>query len=376
MRRVFSGPRYVLGAVLVLGGIAVSNTGCGVIADTDRIVVATLDGKNITRAELFTLIRDMDDDERPIIRSTRDYTRILNQYIDRKIKLALGQQMAAEGKITIDREQARERFFQSSGDDEEQNRMMWSIPVPEPGEETELMKVYNLGAPEIQAMKNIIEQETDRIVDEMQGDAAVQRLALEAFQAGELTLDPEALRLEYEAQKDHLESFEKLTFLGLQFDASDPNSSTEATRVRERLDSGEPFDAVLEEYLARDIKLGIESEIENNPSVARFQTFWDQASGVKEGDILGPIYMPEYTRARPAENGQIVQEVVPASYLVFRVLEYRPARTLTLEEATPMLAGPIAFAAMMEKLRDQHGVEVYEDKLPEVRGGERDIFES
>ena len=39
-----------------------------------------------------------------------------------------------------------------------------------------------------------------------------------------------------------------------------------------------------------------------------------------------------------------------------------------------MLAASIAYAAMMEKLRDERGVEVYEDKLPEVHGGERDIF--
>jgi len=282
--------------------------------------------------------------------------------------------MADEGKITVDREVARERFFKSSGDNEEQYRHMWAIPVPKPGEESELMKIYNLQAVDIKALKEIIEQETDQIVDEMQGEAAVSQLAVEAFKAGELTLDPEALRLEYEIQKENLQTFEGITFLGLQFPASDPQSSAEATKVRERINNGENFDAVLEEYLARDNSLGIESEIENNPTATRFQTFWEQTSGVAPGDIIGPIYMPEYTRMRPGENGQMFQEVVPGSYLVFRVLEHRPARTLTLEEATPMLAGPIAYAAMMKKLREEHGVQIFEDKLPEVRGGDNDIF--
>lgn len=372
MRRAFSGFLPLAGFSILLGGAIF--TGCGEIINTDRHVVATLNGKNITRGELESHIYDMPDDERPIIRSKRDYLRVLNQYIDRKIKIPLGQQMANDGQITIDRELAREQFFKSSGDEEEQYRHMWSIPVPKPGEESELMKVYNLTAEDISRMKEVIELETDQIVETMQGEAAVQRLAGEAFQAGELTLDPEALRLEYEVQKDQLKTFEGITFLGLQFQAADPQSSAEATKVRERLDNGEDFDAVLNEYLARDSRLGIESEIENNPSVTRFQTFWEQTSGAKEGAIVGPIYMPEYTRMRPANNGQMVQEAVPASYLVFRVTEHREARTLTIEEATPVLARPIAYAAMMEKLREQHGVEIFEDKLPNVRGGSDDIF--
>lgn len=360
----------LLAAAAVLGG-----AGCGIIADEDRIAVAKMDGKEITRGDLLTLIYDMPDDKRPIIRSKRDYLRVLNLYIDRQITIPLGQQMANEGRIEVNREAAREQFFESQGDDEEQYRLMWSVPVPEPGEETELMQTYNLGAAEIQAFKNIIEQETDRIVDVMQGRQAVHQLAVEALQAGELHLDEEAMKMEYEMNKEQLQSLESITFLGLQFPASDPESSEEASAVRERLDEGEDFDAVLSEYLARSMDYGIESEIENNPEIARFRTFWDQVSGTAEGEILGPIYIPEYTRIGQGENGRRVQETVPASYLVFKVTEYRPARTLTMEEATPYIARPIAYAAMMEQLREEHGVEVYEDQLPEVRGGAEDIFE-
>ena len=373
---MWRGKQYLGGliALLFVCGAFVSKLGCGLIADTDRIVVAKIGDKSITRGDLFQLIYDMDDDERPIIRSRMDYRRVLDQYLDRQIKMPLGQQMAQEGKLKIDREVAREQFFQQSGDREQEYRHMWSVPVPEEGEETELMKVYNLRASDIEAMKNIIEQETDRIIEQMQADAAVHTLAAEAYQKGEIELDPEALRLEYEVNQDKLHTYEGMTFLGLQFPAADPNSSAEASRVRERLNNGEPFDTILEEYLARSMSYGIESDIENNPNLTRFQTFWDQASGAEEGDILGPLYMPEYTRMGQDASGQPVEQNVPATYLVLKVLEYRPARTLTLEEATPLLAAPIAYAAMMEKLRDERGVEVYEDKLPEVRGGERDIF--
>lgn len=358
-----------------IGVLPFTGAGCGMIADTDRIVVAKLDGKTITRRILLDYIYDMKNEERPIIRSRGDYLRVLNQYIDRKIKIPLGQQMADDGKLTIDREAARERFFSKSGDNEEQYRHMWSVPVPKPGEETELMKVYNLQAVDIQAMKNIIEQETDRVVEEMQAEQAVQQLAVEALKSGEITLDAEALKLEYEVNKDQLKTFESISFVGLQFPVSDPQANAEAVKVRQRLDAGEDFDVVLNEYITRNPHFGIRSEIENNPSLTRFQLFWDQVSGAKQGDILGPLYMPESARVRQDATGQTVQEVVPATYLVFEIEQHNPGRTLTLEEATPMLAGPIAYAAMMKRLREQHGVEVFEDKLPDVRGGDQDLFE-
>ena len=367
--------RLLLGSAL-LSAVAFSGLHCGLLADTDRYVVAKLDGKNITRRDLLDVIYDLPDDKRPIIRSRKDYLRVLNQYIDQEIKIPLGQTLADDGEITIDRDVAREQFFKSSGDQEEQNRHMWAIPVPKPGEETELMRIYNLQAVDIQRQKDIIEQETDKIVEQQQGDEAVRYLAMKAYQAGELTLDPESLQLEYELNKDNFKTFEGITFRGLQFPASNPQANEEAAKVRTRLNNGENFDTILDEYLQRDIRFGIESDIENNPSLERFRLFWEQASGTKVGDIVGPVYMPEYARTRTGENGQAIQEVVPASFLVFKVIEYRPARPLTFDEAVPYLAGPIAFAQMMEKLRDDHGVEIYEDKLPEARGGDRDIFKN
>src|SRR5690606_3468525 len=161
--------------------------------------------------------------------------------------------------------------FASSGDEEAQNRLMWSTPVPKAGEETELMQTYNLRAIDIQAFKNIIEQETDQIVEKIQGDRAVTYLAQKAFEAGELTLDPEAMRMEYELSQDSLKTLEGITFLGLQFPANDPQSSAEAAEVRRRVDSGEDFDTILAEFLRRDMRYGIESDIENNPSLERFR---------------------------------------------------------------------------------------------------------
>lgn len=365
-----------LRGIAVLAAALLGGSGCGLIADTDRIVIAKLDGKNITRGTLDNLIYDMEDDERPNIRTRQDYLRVLNQYIDREIKIPLGQELAAKGEIKVDREAAREQFFKSSGDKEETYRHMWSIPVPEPGQESELMKVYNLSAQEFKSMKDIIEQETDLVVEKMQGEEAVGYLAGKAFKAKELVLDEEALKMEYELSKDNFKSLEGLTILGLQFPTAMPGASVEASKVRERLNAGESFDTILAEYLQKDMRFGIESVIENNPSLERFKGFWQEASGAAVGDVLGPTYMPDYARMKADASGQPVQETVPECWIVFKVLEARPAQVLPYEQAKGYVMGPVAFAAMMEKLREEHGVEIYEDKLREPRGGDRDFFKN
>jgi hypothetical protein len=223
-------------------------------------------------------------------------------------------------------------------------------------------------------MKNIIEQETDLIVEKLQGDQAVALLARRAFEAKELVLDEEALRMEYELSKDNFKTFESLTILGLQFPMAAPNAAGEASKVRERLNNGEKFDDILNEFLQKDMRYGIESSIENNPALERFRGFWQEASGAAVGDVLGPTYMPDYARVRTDATGRQVQETVPECWIVFKVIEAKPAETLPFEQAKSAVAGPVAFAAMMEKLREEHGVEIYENKLRDPAGGDVDFF--
>lgn len=151
-------------------------------------------------------------------------------------------------------------------------------------------------------------------------------------------------------------------------------SSAEASKVRERLNAGETFENILNEYLAKDIRYGIESVIENNPSLERFKGFWQEASGAAMGDVLGPTYMPDYGRVGKDANGQAVQETVPECWIVFKVLEAKPAEVLPFEQARPYVSGPVAFTAMMDKLWEEKGAEIFEDKIPEPRGGDKDIF--
>jgi hypothetical protein len=357
--------------------------GCGRIADPDRIRVARMDGEYITRGDLFKLLREMPDKERPKIRNKGDFLRVLNQYIDTRIKLPLGQQLASENRILVSREEAREMYFVQSGDDEEQLRTMWAMELPKPGESTELMRIYNLTPGSLRAMKEIIEQGTDAMIRKMLGDQAVAYLAVEDFKNGKLTLSDEDLMREYRLQKDTFKRFEWMSFLALRFPAALPGAIEEAAKARARIDAGASFESLAEEYIALSqsallrpgeiLPTVMQSEIENNPALARFRGFWLEASGAKTGDILGPVYLPEYQQIMQDAQGQTTQMTMPDAYLVLKVLEIHPETELTFEEAKPLLAPTLLIAAKMRQLREEHGVEIYEDKLPSPTGGAREF---
>lgn len=350
-------------------------TGCGLIADKDRWPVAKLDGEYITRGELFDLIYDMHDAERPVIRTRYDLLRVLQQIIDERIKKPLGEQLAAEGKISIPREVAREQYFLQSGDREQELRLIWSIESPDDASVPDLLRSYGMNAEAIQIQKDFIEQETDLLLARMLGDQAIQYLAIQEAQAGRLEVDEEFLRREYEMQKASLKRFERLEFLAIRL-PDIPGAREEAALVRQRINQGESFDDVFNEYLSKGQEFVMQSEIENNPALERFKSFWGQLSGAEVGEIHGPVYLPESRIDREDESGQMVSQVTPPHWLVLRVVNHAPETTLTFEEAAPMLAPPLLVAAMMDRLHEEHGVEIYEEKLPDPAGFKDEFGES
>lgn len=353
----------VAGAVCcaALAGLA----GCGRIADTDQIQVATLDGKAITRGDLFRIIRNMRDDERPVIRNRGDLLRVLSQHIDEQITVPLGRQLAREGKIEVSPEAARERYFATMGDQGEQLRSIWNMEIPASGEMTPLMKVYDLTPEHLRAQKDFIDQETELILDKMLGERAVQYLAVEAFQAGEIALSEERLTQEYNLDPEAFQRLEQMLFRAIRIPADEPDAVPTLTEVRRRVDAGEDFEAIVDEFLEKRPGHVIESEIENNPAADRFHGFWQEASGAEPDSIIGPVYLPAYQQLAQDAQGRVVPRVVPESYMVLRVLEMRPGGALTLEEAKPALAMPVLVREMMQRLREQRGVRIFEDKLPD-----------
>ncbi|HOV33675.1 MAG TPA: peptidylprolyl isomerase [Candidatus Hydrogenedens sp.] len=348
---------------------------CGKIGDPETIKIARIDNEYITREDLYRILREMDDRERPKIASRGDFLRVLNQYIDQRIKIPLGKKLFEEGKIKLDREVAREQFFRSAGDEEEQLRSIWNIPIPEGDAVTPLMEVYNLTPASLRAMKEYIEQETDKIYEQLLGDQAIAYLVSEDIKAGKLNITKEELEREYNLKKDTYHIYESIKFRGIFVPTSIPNAAKICAEYRSQIDAGKDFDKLIDELLLqkesaviapemKDIKV-IESEIENNPNSARFRGFWSVAENAEVGTILGPVYLPEFQRMVRSDTGAMNAQIMPDSYVVLKVLEHRPERTPTIDEVKHLLAPPILIAKKMEELRKLHNVEIYEDKIPE-----------
>lgn len=368
---------------------AVLAAGCGMIADQDMKVLAQYvdgDGNLIEfrQADLFQHLRKMDDDKRPRIRQKDDYRRVIEKYIDNAIKRELARQMRDEGLPEVSRDYAREQFFRQSGDDEQMYRTIWRLNVDADNGVTGLMTTYKLTPEHVRRAKEMIELETDDLIEEIQAEMAVALLARKALEAGELTVPEEDLEREYELQKNDLEyalahdqpgnellRFEQIEFRGFRFPAGTDEGRAEASAVRERIDNGEDFDAIVDEYLVKNPSVVAESVIENNPDSQPFRNFWMNASGAQPGDILGPVFMPEFTQQGMDAQGRPMQRTVEESFFVFKVLNHREAGVLTFEEAKPRLRMPLLYNAEMERLREEHEVVIYEDRIPSPTSGAR-----
>lgn len=338
------------------------------MTDKDRIRVAKVGDKYITRGDLFKIIRDLPDKARPLIRNKSDLVRILNQQIDSRIKLPLGRQMAKEGKVSVDRETAREMFFRESGDEEEEYRNMWAMEVPPPGVITPLMEVYGLTPELLQFNKDMVEEGTDRMIAKLQGEQALEVLAVDALKEGLIELDEEETEREYGFMKEQFVVPEYLEFKGIRLDESD-EAGSQASRLRERIQAGENFDSLLEEFTRKgaedNTQYVIEAGIVNDPRKSHLRAFWEAASGAEVGDIIGPVFLRASQQRSQDASGRIIVTEQPPYYLLCQVTVSQPQSLLPYEQARPQVVMPLIKAKMMHRLREEHGVEIYEDKLPD-----------
>jgi len=355
-------PGRIVGLLCLCG--VVLGAGCGWIADKDRIKVAKLREEYITRGDLYRVLWEMPDDERPHIQTKGDFVRALKSYVYNEIKKTLGAELVEQGIRLVTREQAMQRFFAQHA--EENYQLLFTIDDPQ---------VLGMTRAEWDAAKAEAELAIDRIEQQMLGDAALAHHAINAFKEGRLTVADDEYQREYDLRKDELKTRERVRFLAIRFKTGEPGAEAGAADVRRRLDSGEGFDALVDEFLLKDKGYILDSDIENNPKSSKFTGFWMHTSGCQPGDIIGPVFLPAYELTRRAEDGRLVAMTMPNAYLVFKVLEHAPERTLTLEEAKPALASPLFIAKMMQRLRDENGLEIYYEKLPDPsmyaqRGGD------
>ena len=336
--------------------------GCGMIADKNNIRVAMMDGEAITRGDVYDYLRAFPENERPQVNNQGDLLMVLNRMLDERLKVALVEEKGDAYPSTINRDAMREQFFRSLGDEADQYRAVWSMEVPADGKATPLMEVYGLTAEGMSEMKRYIEERTEAMFQRARGDEVLAMVIREAFQKGELPLDEKSLALEYKFREADLKRPESVTFTAIRFPAS-PEGAKAAADVRTALGEGKSFSELAQANQAKDASSVFEGTLSHDPNNSRMESFWTQATGAEINSIIGPLFMPETQQVAIDANGQERPVVQPESYLIALIQNRTEERTLTIEESKPLLAPPLLISAMMQKLRQQHGVEIFEDNL-------------
>lgn len=348
--------RRVLAPVMLMAAV-VSVGGCGNLTDKDLIVIAEVEGEPIRRGDLRRLIRDMDDDERPIIYNRADLLRVLNQHIDNLILDDAAYELRSEGKIEVPREQARAVYFRKNPDD----RVIYEVQTAEELQQADL----DVSEGQLAAFKADIDFQVDDVEEELYRQAALNYLIQEAVDSGRLTITDQEYQQEYEIYKNRLRTLERVGFVGVRFDAHVPNAAEKAAECRRLYDEHGNFDQLLAAYHRINPELVFQSMIENNPSLARFKGVWDKLTGASVGDVFGPLYLPAHDVMEQLPDGSYRSVRQPDAYVVIRVTVYEPPKAKDWQEARADLAPLILRRKMIRQLRADHGVQVYEDKLPD-----------
>lgn len=366
--------RFRVHAIMMLLPLSAVVFSCAQLADRNNVRVAKVDGEYITRADFYDYIRSFPEMTRPKINNTADMLAVLNRMVDGRVKSqyvdpVIMSKLNDEQRASVLAEteaRARETFFLRLGDQAEQMRAVWEMEIPANDQPTELMNVYGLTADSLRETQAFIREQSAIIQRELLADQAVTIMAGQALQAGEIAVDPKALELEFAFQRENLVLPESVTFTGIRIAVREPGSLEKAQAVRQRLDSGESFDLIAQGFRAQNPDSVTQNTLQRSEASQSFEEFWNTIGTAAPGDTAGPILMPSYQQMAVDASGQQRPMQVAETYMIVRVDAREPERAMTLQEATPRIAPPLIVAEMMKSLREKHGVEIYEDKLPEA----------
>ncbi len=320
---------------------------CGVITEKSRIRVAKVGGEYFTRGDLEEAIRDFPAEEKPQIRTKGDLRVVLSEIIDESIKRGQATALIEQGKINVARQEAEVQYIMRYPEKSMQFLQLRDV-LPESD-----LKPYEEDR----------ELAIDREEERMYADRALIHLINEAVQNGSLKVSEEQYVEQYELRKGQMYTFEQIAIHGvyLPLDAHE-DWSAEVTKVLERMNNGGDPRKIAETY-GEDKAGYLEVGLTNQGANPKFTMFWQQASESEVGDVLA-AFIPDWQRTATVA-GQTETIPIPDSQLVFRVTQYVPARQKTLEEAKPALRSSVLFAQMMDRLREQSGVEIYDENLPD-----------
>jgi len=346
--------RSILACGLVAAVVAV--TGCGLVADKDRIVIAEIGGTEITRGDLRMAIRRLPAEEKPSIRTRADVRNALNDYLDRELKRREAARLQNEGKISVSMEQAEAQYFRENPD----------IPDVRGLTDPSQLPVATTQA-QLEGIKQTINEGIEAKRQELLQNQALIYLIEEAVTSNKYDIADEEWEREFAIQKEQLVHPAQATVKGAFVPATFQEAPAVAASIRERLAKGDALEAILEDVGNRQGVQPIESTLTHDPSATFLQSFWQEVEGATEGDIVGPVLIESRQVMVPDSQGGAQPRQTPPTFLVAEILGLVEAKQKTLEEANADrdLAPALLYVKVMEDLRDQYNIKIYEDNLPD-----------
>ncbi|HRK36388.1 MAG TPA: hypothetical protein PLJ47_17455 [Candidatus Hydrogenedentes bacterium] len=328
---------------------ALSLPSCGYIADKDRIKIATLNGKAITRGDFDKVIREMAPDERPLIRTKGDVRKALENYLDAEVRNQNAEALLEQQKIFVPREIAEQmlRFKRSD--------LFIEIARPED---------YKLNERDIEYMKEEREIKIDEEWRKLHAEAGVQYRIDQAIQEGLITITDEEYQSEFAIRSGTLIHYERVAFKGILVPGGSAEARTAGTEIRQRLQKGETPEAILPQYESIGAQI-IESELDHDPAKTRYASFWEQAENAQPGQIVGPIAIKGWVAKVEDAQGRVTENPYPDGMLVCVVTDRTDEKPKTLEESKPQLQFNILYAKIMDQMRTENGVQIIEENLPD-----------
>lgn len=349
---------FTVGSLLSV--LLVVVTGCGMIADKDRIVIATLDGNNITRGDFAEILRKMTDEDRPFIQNKADFLDALNDYIDDRIKSSLSEKLQKERKISISREVSSAVYFESFPE----YRQIYEGR----GAGESLVETMGVSEGELVALRAEIEFGIDDVENKLLREEALRYTVDEAVREGSLEILDEEFQRAFEASGTGLKRLEMIEFQAILIPEKQPEALREAGDIRRRLDAGESFELIAEKYRSKNPASILEATLQNDSESMKFRAIWEAVSSRGERDIVGPVFLPSFEQVRGGSAGRTQSTAMPNSYIVIKILSHTPESEMTWQEARSDLRPGLRARKMLDRLRDERGVEVFEKHLPDPSG--------
>jgi hypothetical protein len=221
---------------------------------------------------------------------------------------------------------------------------------------------YHMSEQDIKHMQEEREIRIDEMLKELEAEEGVLYRIDQAVKEQTITVSDDEYQNEFELRKAELKHPERIAFSGVLIPGDSQEARAASAEATRKLRAGATVQDLVNDYAAAKAEL-IEAELEKDPSKIKFAPFWQQASGAQVNDVVGPIFIQGWTEAKQDAKGTTSQRNYPAGMLALKVTGRTDESSKTLEEAKPQLQRSLLYGKVMDQLRTENGVQIFEENL-------------